>query len=212
MFGTPLPSELHLRVQHRAGAVSAYQMLFRLEKTVLDDIDSAATKSERENTERSLMYCRIVGHFFHHVPTDEGLSHLVREVASTGGDKQKLLDLGKLYYNHALRVFRAAKGRTPAQSSHPSRPSFGTLADLIKAKLQDAPQSHKTSTDKALVRDGFKCLISGAYDINSALQSAELKRAGRGNLTPTQCAHIFSESTNVGVSEGSSQANYAASA
>ena len=31
------------------------------------------------------MYCRIVGHFFHHVPSDKGLANLVREVNSTGG-------------------------------------------------------------------------------------------------------------------------------
>lgn len=50
------------------------------------------------------MYCRIVGHFFHHVPSNKGLANLVREVNSTGGDRQKLLDLRKLYYDHAFRI------------------------------------------------------------------------------------------------------------
>ncbi|KIL56250.1 hypothetical protein M378DRAFT_164049 [Amanita muscaria Koide BX008] len=91
----------------------------------------------------SLMYCRIVGHFFHHALSDAELAHLVREVSSTAGDKQKLLDLGNLYYKHALLFFRFAKGRTPAQSYHHSRPSFDNVEDLVAAKLKEAPQSHQ---------------------------------------------------------------------
>ncbi|KIL65195.1 hypothetical protein M378DRAFT_24205 [Amanita muscaria Koide BX008] len=206
MPSTPLPSLVPSNVQHMAGGVNAYNMLLRLEKTILADIDdSAAKKSRREEAERSLMYCRIVGHFFHHVPTDTGLSHLVREVSSTAGDKQQLLDLGKLYYNHALRVFRTAKARTPAQSSHRSRRSFGNVEDLVATKLEEASHSHQTAKIKALVRDGFKCVVSGAYDVTSALKCAELMQKVQGNLAGTVCVHIFPESTNVGVSEGSSK-------
>ncbi|KIL56271.1 hypothetical protein M378DRAFT_28352 [Amanita muscaria Koide BX008] len=114
MPSTPLLSLVPSRVQHRAGALSAYDMLLRLEKSILADIGSPANKNAREEADRSLLYCRIVGHFFHHVPSDAGLAHIVREVSSMAGDKQKLLDLGKLYYDHALRVFRSAKGQTPA--------------------------------------------------------------------------------------------------
>ena len=146
MPGTPLPPLVAQHVQHRAGAISAYNMLRRLETTILAENEMTKGKGKRDV---DLMYCRIVGHFFHCVPSDFGFVNLVKEVSSTGGDRQKLLDLGKLYYDHAFRVceftqysvhslcfdkisVRSAKGRTPLQSRHSSRPSFDTLADMIK--------------------------------------------------------------------------------
>ena len=105
MPGTSLPRLVPRRVQDRAAIVSAYNMLLRLEATILAENDRArgATKG-RSKREVDLMYCRIVGHFFHHVPSDRGLSNLVKEVSGTSGDRQQLLDLGKLYYDHALRL------------------------------------------------------------------------------------------------------------
>ncbi len=50
-------------------------------------------KKSKRDLEVDLMYCRIVGRFFHDVPSDTGLSNLVKEVGSTGGNRQKLLDL-----------------------------------------------------------------------------------------------------------------------
>ena len=106
MPGTSLPSSVPQRVQHIAAVVSAYNMLQQLETTILAENDHATiTVVTRGKSKRDvdLMYCRIVGHFFHHVPSDRGLHNLVREVSSTGGDQQKLLDLGKLYYD-AIRL------------------------------------------------------------------------------------------------------------
>ena len=57
---------------------------------------------------------------------------------------------------------------------------------------------------KALVRDGFRCVISGQYDIISIKRSKELelelKRDRDSNagasVCYSKCAHIFPESTN----------------
>ena len=68
-----------------------------------DQVTSRVTRGKRRR-DVDLMHCRIVGHFFHHVPGDRGLANLVREVNSTGGDPQKLLDLGKLYDDLSFRV------------------------------------------------------------------------------------------------------------
>lgn len=57
---------------------------------------------------------------------------------------------------------------------------------------------------KALVRDGFRCVISGKYDANSVRDNKELeleREPGRA-VSATECAHIFSESTNANVSYG----------
>jgi hypothetical protein len=51
---------------------------------------------------------------------------------------------------------------------------------------------------KALVRDGFRCVISGLYDATSVRHNKELQlelgqAADRevAALCPTECAHIF---------------------
>lgn len=106
MPGTSLPPLVPQRVQHVPAVVSAYNMLQQLETIILAENGHATIRAvTRGKSKRDvdLMCCRIVGHFFHHVPSDRGLYNLVREVSSTGGDRQKLLDLGRLYYDHAFR-------------------------------------------------------------------------------------------------------------
>ena len=62
---------------------------------------------------------------------------------------------------------------------------------------------------KALVRDGFRCVISGRYDINSAERSKELlleyKSAGNAGSCISECAHILPESTNARISGSNAQ-------
>jgi hypothetical protein len=62
---------------------------------------------------------------------------------------------------------------------------------------------------KALVRDGFRCVVSGKYDANSVRDNKELElelehKPGRA-VSATECAHILPESTNANIS-GSSNA------
>ena len=62
---------------------------------------------------------------------------------------------------------------------------------------------------KALVRDGFRCVVSGKYDANSVRDNKELElelehEPGRA-VSATECAHILPESTNANIS-GSSNA------
>jgi hypothetical protein len=110
------------------------------------------------------------------------------------------------------------KGRTPTPSSHASRPSFDTLKEMIKAMVVEAPQNHQQAKKnvsalscifgsvqifpfKALVRDGFRCVISGRYDIPSVKGNEEMKNNLKEVLfCTTQCAHIFPESTNANIS------------
>jgi hypothetical protein len=49
------------------------------------------------------------------------------------------------------------------------------------------------------VRDGFRCVVTGRYDYNSAMLSKELYDRVEGDMSYTECAHIFSESTNANI-------------
>lgn len=54
---------------------------------------------------------------------------------------------------------------------------------------------------KALIRDGFKCVVTGTYDLDSAKVFPELGQVAGANARGTECVHIFSESTNVNISK-----------
>ena len=122
---------------------------------------------------------------------------------------------------------RMYKGRTPTPSSHASRPSFETRKAMIMAMVVEALQNHQQAKAnvsvtyviptvykylfKALVRDGFRCVISGLYDVTSVERNKELEleleRAANADVCATECAHIFPESTNANTS-GSSDKVY----
>ena len=58
---------------------------------------------------------------------------------------------------------------------------------------------------KALIRDGFRRVISGLYDFNSVKDNKELEQlkvegAANADKCTTQCAHILPESTNAKIS------------
>ncbi|KAJ7825913.1 hypothetical protein B0H14DRAFT_3725706 [Mycena olivaceomarginata] len=100
-----------------------------------------------------------------------------------------LQTLGLYYRNHLIRVFRSNGGPIPKQSEHPSRPSL----------------------DVALLRDGYRCMLTGQYDFDSAKLYPELNgRAAADGVSKavTQCAHIFSETAQ----EGEQKTDYATSA
>ena len=104
MPGTPLLPLVPQHVQHRPGAAGAYDMLLRLETTILAENDHTTSRvvtGDKGKRDVDLTYCRIVGNLFHCVPSDFGLANLVKEVGSTGGDR---LDLGKLYDDLSFRV------------------------------------------------------------------------------------------------------------
>ena len=55
---------------------------------------------------------------------------------------------------------------------------------------------------QALVRDNFRCILTGTTDLHSYEEYEELQILENTSIRATHCAHIFSESTNVGIEEG----------
>lgn len=118
-------------------------------------------------------------------------------------------------------IVRKSKGRAPIPSYHPSRPSFDREREVMSAQLEAAPKEHEdakaqvqrpflrkepnsASALQALIRDGYRCLITGVYDLLAESQLGispeQVDAVGEVN---TQCAHIVPASThfNVGVDE-----------
>jgi hypothetical protein len=228
MPGTALPASAPQRIQSKP-AVNAYNILLGLENAIMADMGSA--KEDRSEV-KNLMYCRIVGHFFHHAPSDAGLQNIIQEVISAYGDRQKVLDIGKLFYQYTLcvREFVLSIGCCSSLSvlTKPSPicrglDSFlttisqsgrhdGERGSRNNLKLRDSKKQGETpfmsqhlalNVLKASIRDGFKCLVTGTYDLDSAKVFQELGQVVGANARGTECVHIFSESTNVNISEDS---------
>ncbi|KAJ2922052.1 hypothetical protein H1R20_g15045, partial [Candolleomyces eurysporus] len=160
-----------------------------------------------------MIACRILGNLIHLAPTDEARSVVVRDILSAGGDSEKMLDSGKRYFEHLLRIFKSNKGQVPTPSNHASPPSFDTKVDMMTDLLDDATLSHSTAKKRALVRDRYRCVITGDYDLASLNKCPELvEEAGpKPSWGVTELCHIFSALTSVNLENGDKRI-YAATA
>ncbi|KAJ7019353.1 hypothetical protein C8F04DRAFT_1147936 [Mycena alexandri] len=122
----------------------------------------------------------------------------------------KLQDLGLHYRNHLIRVFRSNGGPVPKRSDHPSRPSLDTVRDRIINETRPATTT-SSARKNALVRDEYRCKLTGVYDSDASKQHPEIDARAKAtgvSLAVTQCAHIFSETAE----DGENKTEYAASA
>ncbi|CAK5282377.1 unnamed protein product [Mycena citricolor] len=79
----------------------------------------------------------------------------------------QLQNLGLFYRNHLIRIFRSNGDPIPQSSDPPSRPSMDVLRDRITRKMK-TPTTPRSARQSALMRDGYRCMVTGQYDIHSA--------------------------------------------
>ncbi|KZP08743.1 hypothetical protein FIBSPDRAFT_964551 [Athelia psychrophila] len=169
---------------------------------------------------QSVALARVLGYMIIHAPTALGRTNISNAVMSCA-TTERLADVAKLYVTHFIGCFRSEKGRTPAPSSPPS-PSFDIVSDTILHELLEAPQNHQTAKRLALIRDDYRCVISGRVDMTTYKTNPEVKAAwdvrfAQGHIPgmgTTHCAHIIPESLNHNISgenEGGVKHQYAAS-
>ncbi|KAF9233591.1 hypothetical protein BU15DRAFT_90278 [Melanogaster broomeanus] len=193
MTALPRQHELDRRINCLPFVTRAYPMILQLEQSAKDN--------------RELVHARTLGYLIIHGPSDEARKTVAREVNSCDGDEIRLGNLGRSYVEHYIRGFKRYNGRTPTPSSHSSRSSFDITKDAMSSR---APTQHQAAKRKALRRDNFRCVVTGATDVASALSDPELQQTGL-LFQVTHCAHIFPESTNVNISgDGNSKHDYAA--
>ncbi|KAF8868024.1 hypothetical protein BD779DRAFT_1808892 [Infundibulicybe gibba] len=189
--------------------ISAYDRCHRAEQVILADLESPShTRTTRVPLEARLVNIRLLGHLMDKGPGDTAASHIAQAVVSAEDDDE-LNNVGKLYLQNFIRTFRKAKGRTPQPSEHQSRTSFNNIQDIIKDELVPTPQDHQEARQKALVRDNFRCMLSGSLDTSSLQKNDKLGREPP-DLTPgvcdTHCCHILSESTNSNIDRSDDKA------
>ncbi|KAJ7072883.1 hypothetical protein C8F01DRAFT_973337 [Mycena amicta] len=118
--------------------------------------------------------------------------------------------LGLSYRNHLMRVFRSDGGPVPNVSQLTSRPSMQQIRQKIIEEMQ-TPTTNEDAWKHALLRDGYRCTLTGIYDYDSCQEMPDLDaECATSNATQSnvQCAHIFSESA----LDGDKVTDYTASA
>ncbi|KIM38162.1 hypothetical protein M413DRAFT_420662 [Hebeloma cylindrosporum] len=206
---TSLPSEIPERLGKTAEVFSAYDTCLTLEKKLQLAFDKG------DDVRDNLIYVRILGYLIHYVPTDQGLESIIEEVRSCAdADDSALFDVGKSYYDHFIRAFRANRSPIQTSSDCASPPLVDTHTDKMNDSLEEVTKSHGGAKKKALVRDGYRCLVTKRYDETSVykiptvfnLASADPNR----KMGVTHCAHIFDESTDANIEKDEHERNYAA--
>ncbi|CAK5282384.1 unnamed protein product [Mycena citricolor] len=118
-------------------------------------------------------------------------------------------NLGLHYRNHLIRVFCSNGSPIPECSDPPSPPSLDVVRDRILGGMK-TPTTAGGARQIGFLRDGYCCMLTGHYDLVSALRYPEVKdRAAADGVikTVTHCADIFSEAAQ----DGEQKANYGAS-
>ncbi|TFK74625.1 hypothetical protein BDN72DRAFT_892975 [Pluteus cervinus] len=147
--------------------------------------------------QQRLINVRLVGLFMLYWPMPEAVQTVAHEVSLRQEGEVDVI--GKMYYDRLLRSFKADRGSIPCPSVLVSSPSFDTKANLMKEVLVAASQDYHNAQRRALVRDGFRCVVTGRYDTSLGEKTKELHNeimaSGKGTGT-IQCAHILPEITN----------------
>ncbi|KAJ6597188.1 hypothetical protein DFH09DRAFT_904366 [Mycena vulgaris] len=216
MFELPSLKDLELIHMDEHGT-SLWPAILRAEEAAKTN----ATKAPKYND--NLIGARVLGFFLRdfwlHQSHAFGIipyRRLTQEIASAlagapEADNATISKLGLYYRNHLIRVFRSDGGPLPTASDHPSRPSLDRVRDQIVLDMAKTPKTKPDAKKQALVRDGYRCTVTGDYDFDSCKKHPELlaKAQATGQaMFATQVAHIFSESAQ----DGDKAPEYAGSA
>ncbi|KAG7085671.1 hypothetical protein E1B28_003216 [Marasmius oreades] len=164
-------------------------------------------KLEGEVSKKDVKYARVLGYMVLYPPSSNVLAKILEEIHSCGGKNATLVKLGKFYVDYYIQGFKKHRTKTPASSEHASRPSFDKDKGALLAVLKEAPQDRRTAKKQALIRDGYRCVVTGKYhaEIPASFEVDEEDK----NLVDsvfTQCAHVVPEATYFDISDKVSQA------
>ncbi|EAU89030.1 hypothetical protein CC1G_09999 [Coprinopsis cinerea okayama7 len=220
-----LPPSLPKPIQDLDDAQRAYNLLLELEKRLLIPSQEiqfgfgrASTSQPKTNADprerRKLVLCRILGYLLHHAPTYEARASVIDGILACNGDAEEVLEFGEgfLYF---IRAFHS----NPAKTTTPSRDLFDRAASDLR--VEDAsgsslqPKDHWSVKKYALKRDGYRCMISGAFDGDAGEQFPEILAKKRGvpgsRWAATRCSHIFAEVMNHDADNTVDEGNWSAS-
>ncbi|KAJ7455252.1 hypothetical protein B0H11DRAFT_2287626 [Mycena galericulata] len=170
---SPLPLNPFQRTQ---SSYSAYENIVKAEKEAVAD----------QNPD-NIRNARIVGYTILNAPDPQAI---VSE-ALANNTPSSIYILGEKYLNFFIKPFKKNRGSAIPQPSEISTPLYEIQ---LRAEEAFPCTDHKSAKRYALLRDQFKCVLTGRYDKWETNKSpgltAKAREEGARALT-TNCAHIF---------------------
>ncbi|KAK7682798.1 hypothetical protein QCA50_014182 [Cerrena zonata] len=208
----PLPTtESIVAVHPRSADIKRhYDFVLEAERAAISHLESISLEKATPNIHTLNVICaRIIGYLIIHPLNDIAHIYVLDEVkschAKNGGSQEELYysiyTLGLHYLNYFIRPFKRPCGPTPPPSGYDSRTSFDRKQQYINANLVSTPTSHSQSRTNALIRDGYRCMVTGTFDIHSLSKITELAiefrsyQSARKRSGITNCCHIIPAST-----------------
>ncbi|KAF4586503.1 hypothetical protein EYR38_010782 [Pleurotus pulmonarius] len=138
---------------------------------------------------KTVMHARVLGYLILYAPNHAAEAEVAKTIISAATNSEELNQLGELFVNWFINTLRKSRARTPVCSSTSSRSPF---EGAISARVNQSPKEHHDAKAQALIRDGYRCVISGVYDIlaESQLPGISLEQLDAVGEVNTQCAHI----------------------
>ncbi|KAH9855765.1 hypothetical protein C2E23DRAFT_549173 [Lenzites betulinus] len=88
-----------------------------------------------------------------------------------------------------VAAVRSHRTPYPPPSDHPSRPSSDVVRARHRELLEKGPTDYSTSRKQALVRDGYRCMVTRTLGDDFS----ELWSTSDGSTQPLKCCHILPE-------------------
>ncbi|KDN33842.1 hypothetical protein RSAG8_13061, partial [Rhizoctonia solani AG-8 WAC10335] len=140
---------------------------------------------------------RILGWMLIHAPNEDGRAYVARSINRCLNDPE-IIEAGRYHFQYFVKYFQTVANKpTLATSEHPSQPSIDTLRDTILNSVDQAPTNHSQAKSRALVRDNYRCQLTGRFDCAAYLKSpvlrAQVDAIPGASASVTECHHILPE-------------------
>ncbi|KAB5588025.1 HNH endonuclease [Ceratobasidium theobromae] len=137
----------------------------------------------------------ILGWMLIHAPSNQGRTQVAQDINAATNDEE-VFKLGNYLQSFFFNHFKfLAKKRTTTPSTHRSRPELEAVRQEILNGLVSVPTSHNKAKEQALIRDNYRCMLSGTIDSRSLQTTPALRTEILSNpllnAGPTQCCHIL---------------------
>ncbi|KDQ61386.1 hypothetical protein JAAARDRAFT_190164 [Jaapia argillacea MUCL 33604] len=150
------------------------------------------------NVDLKTILARLLGYMVREAPTDIGRTNISQDIIGCS-DESELYILADMYMNHFVRCLRSKR---PEPSFHLFRPFLDDEQTRVSYSLEEAPKNPSAAREKALIRDGYRCILSGKLDAESYITrpaALQIYEASPSAVSATQAAYIFPDLTNRGI-------------
>ncbi|KAG2007981.1 hypothetical protein CC2G_013463 [Coprinopsis cinerea AmutBmut pab1-1] len=197
-----LPPSLPVSIQNSDAAQKAYNVILELERRLLPPSQHNETHTDL-GEQRNLVLCRILGYLLHYAPTEQARASVVDGIIACDGDDERVLEFGEVFLDF-IRVLHSKKGEMRTPPEFPDDRRYDLRLERVEC-LSELPKDDWTVKKYALKRDGYRCMLTGAFDATACEQLpeilAKLTENPKNTYTETECWYILPDAMNRGVDD-----------